>query len=93
MRITWSTWCGTDGLPHHQSVPPLGGGWGRLWGLAVGGLGIEPFLFSSDTTTRLLLGAIAVLLFAILVVMSILGEHGCPRTYAIPCIPPCQKRF
>ncbi|KAM6202238.1 C-type lectin domain family 2 member L [Rhynchocyon petersi] len=29
-----------------------------------------------DTTTRLLLGAIAVLLFAILVVMSILGECG-----------------
>ncbi|XP_059567929.1 C-type lectin domain family 2 member L isoform X1 [Myotis daubentonii] len=38
-----------------------------------------------DTTTRLLLGAIAVLLFAILVVMSILGEHGCRGIYAVQC--------
>lgn len=53
----------------------------RTWGLAVGcrggvgGRALNGFFLSSDTTTRLLLGAIAVLLFAILVVMSILGEH------------------
>lgn len=51
-----------------------GGGWGP---------GTEPFFFSPDTTTRLLLGAIAVLLFAILVVMSVLGEHGCSALHLI----------
>lgn len=51
-----------------------GGGWGQ---------GTEPFFFSPDTTTRLLLGAIAVLLFAILVVMSVLGEHGCSALHLI----------
>ncbi|XP_020755038.2 C-type lectin domain family 2 member L isoform X2 [Muntiacus reevesi] len=40
----------------------------------------------SDTTTRLLLGAIAVLLFAILVVMSILASKGC-----IKCEAPCPE--
>lgn len=39
-----------------------------------------------DTTTRLLLGAIAVLLFAILVVMSILASKGC-----IKCETPCPE--
>uniref|UniRef100_A0A8C0MB17 C-type lectin domain family 2 member L n=3 Tax=Canis lupus TaxID=9612 RepID=A0A8C0MB17_CANLF len=39
-----------------------------------------------DTTTRLLLGAIAVLLFAILVVMSILASKGC-----IKCEAPCPE--
>lgn len=47
------------------------------------GPGTEPFFFSPDTTTRLLLGAIAVLLFAILVVMSVLGEHGCSALHLI----------
>lgn len=51
-----------------------GDGWGP---------GTEPFFFSPDTTTRLLLGAIAVLLFAILVVMSVLGEHGCSALHLI----------
>uniref|UniRef100_G1TVV8 C-type lectin domain family 2 member L n=1 Tax=Oryctolagus cuniculus TaxID=9986 RepID=G1TVV8_RABIT len=46
----------------------------------------DPCLFSSDTTTRLLLGAIAVLLFAILVVMSILASKGC-----IKCEAPCPE--
>ena len=58
-------------------VVGLGGG--------VGGRVLNRFLLSSDTTTRLLLGAIAVLLFAILVVMSILGEHGCPSSVYTPC--------
>lgn len=66
--------------------------WDWLWGWVVGVWpGIEPCLSSSDTTTRLLLGAIAVLLFAILVVMSILGEHGCGSVYAVRCTPPCPK--
>ncbi|XP_028913718.1 C-type lectin domain family 2 member L [Ornithorhynchus anatinus] len=39
-----------------------------------------------DTTTRLLLGAISVLLFAILVVMSILASKGC-----INCQAPCPE--
>ncbi|KAL6049373.1 hypothetical protein STEG23_031990 [Scotinomys teguina] len=39
-----------------------------------------------DTTTRLLLGAIAILLFAILVVMSILASKGC-----IKCETPCPE--
>ncbi|XP_015443777.1 C-type lectin domain family 2 member L [Pteropus alecto] len=39
-----------------------------------------------DTTTRLLLGAIAVLLFAILVVMSVLASKGC-----IKCEAPCPE--
>lgn len=43
----------------------------------------DPFVFSLDTTTRLLLGAIAVLLFAILVVMSILGECACQSVSAM----------
>ncbi|XP_015428149.1 PREDICTED: C-type lectin domain family 2 member L [Myotis davidii] len=65
---------------------PTPGTWGWLRRLVVSGWpGIEPIFFSSDTTTRLLLGAIAVLLFAILVVMSILGEHGCRGIYAVPC--------
>ncbi|KAL0618278.1 C-type lectin domain family 2 member L [Plecturocebus cupreus] len=41
---------------------------------------------TGDTTTRLLLGAIAVLLFAILVVMSILASKGC-----IKCEAPCPE--
>eukprot|EP00071_Canis_lupus_P023803 XP_013975272.1 C-type lectin domain family 2 member L [Canis lupus familiaris] len=41
---------------------------------------------TEDTTTRLLLGAIAVLLFAILVVMSILASKGC-----IKCEAPCPE--
>lgn len=44
-----------------------------------------PFVFSLDTTTRLLLGAIAVLLFAILVVMSILGECQQPTPVRAVC--------
>lgn len=62
-------------VPPHKALAV--GTWGRHWGLETGRLvvaGTDPFVFSSDTTTRLLLGAIAVLLFAILVVMSILGE-------------------
>lgn len=65
-------------------------------GLAVGlGSGVDGwvltrFLLSSDTTTRLLLGAIAVLLFAILVVMSILGEHGCQTFTGVSVYTPCQ---
>ena len=51
--------------------------WGWQWERAVGMGHNQSLSLSSDTTTRLLLGAIAVLLFAILVVMSILGEHGC----------------
>ncbi|KAB1276365.1 C-type lectin domain family 2 member L [Camelus dromedarius] len=43
-------------------------------------------LYLIDTTTRLLLGAIAVLLFAILVVMSILASKGC-----IKCEAPCPE--
>lgn len=43
----------------------------------------DKFVFSLDTTTRLLLGAIAVLLFAILVVMSILGECACHSVSAV----------
>ncbi|XP_012877010.1 PREDICTED: C-type lectin domain family 2 member L [Dipodomys ordii] len=46
----------------------------------------EPWLGAGDTTTRLLLGAIAVLLFAILVVMSILASKGC-----IKCEAPCPE--
>nr|XP_031530388.1 C-type lectin domain family 2 member L [Vicugna pacos] len=48
--------------------------------------GTQPLSLSSDTTTRLLLGAIAVLLFAILVVMSILASKGC-----IKCEAPCPE--
>ncbi|VCW85688.1 unnamed protein product, partial [Gulo gulo] len=64
----------------------------RNWGLAVGrgggvgGWALNRFFLSSDTTTRLLLGAIAVLLFAILVVMSILASKGC-----IKCEAPCPE--
>lgn len=43
----------------------------------------DPFVFPLDTTTRLLLGAIAILLFAILVVMSILGECACQSVSAM----------
>ncbi|XP_012576529.1 PREDICTED: C-type lectin domain family 2 member L [Condylura cristata] len=69
--------------PAPQCLPVrLGAGEGA-WG---GGLVLTPFLFSSDTTTRLLLGAIAVLLFAILVVMSILASKGC-----IKCEAPCPE--
>ena len=53
--------------------------------------GNQPLSLSSDTTTRLLLGAIAVLLFAILVVMSILGEHGCQSTYAVQFLHTLSK--
>ncbi|EPY80685.1 C-type lectin domain family 2 member L [Camelus ferus] len=45
-----------------------------------------PLSWGADTTTRLLLGAIAVLLFAILVVMSILASKGC-----IKCEAPCPE--
>ena len=51
--------------------------WSWQWEWAVGMGHNQSLSLSSDTTTRLLLGAIAVLLFAILVVMSILGKHGC----------------
>ncbi|XP_025147414.3 C-type lectin domain family 2 member L isoform X2 [Bubalus bubalis] len=47
---------------------------------------LEPRCVGRDTTTRLLLGAIAVLLFAILVVMSILASKGC-----IKCEAPCPE--
>lgn len=91
----WARYIRRAPPPEHPAVGMWGAGGGCwLWRLVGSGrLGTEPFLFSSDTTTRLLLGAIAVLLFAILVVMSILGERGRRRTPAIPSIPPCQKRF
>uniref|UniRef100_A0A452Q7G6 C-type lectin domain family 2 member L n=1 Tax=Ursus americanus TaxID=9643 RepID=A0A452Q7G6_URSAM len=62
--------------------------WALVVGLGggVGGRVLNRFLLSSDTTTRLLLGAIAVLLFAILVVMSILASKGC-----IKCEAPCPE--
>ncbi|XP_060236142.1 C-type lectin domain family 2 member L isoform X1 [Meriones unguiculatus] len=44
-----------------------------------------------DTTTRLLLGAIAVLLFAILVVMSILGECACQSVSAMWLLHPWSQ--
>ena len=62
----------------------------RDLGLAAGA-GIQLLSLSADTTTRLLLGAIAVLLFAILVVMSILGEHGCQSIYAIRLLHTLSK--
>ncbi|EFB15709.1 hypothetical protein PANDA_002112 [Ailuropoda melanoleuca] len=46
----------------------------------------SPAREEGHTTTRLLLGAIAVLLFAILVVMSILASKGC-----IKCEAPCPE--
>lgn len=58
-----------------------------------GGPGTEPFLFSPDTTTRLLLGAIAVLLFAILVVMSVLGERGRSGLHLINHLYIKKKKF
>lgn len=69
-------------VPPHKALAV--GTWGPHWGLETGrqvAAGTDPFVFSLDTTTRLLLGAIAVLLFAILVVMSILGE--CARQSAV----------
>ena len=62
-------------VPSHKALAVRT--WGQHWGLETAqqvAAGTDPFVFSLDTTTRLLLGAIAVLLFAILVVMSILGE-------------------
>ena len=57
--------------------------WGWRWDWRWDGRwDVEPLSLLLDTTTRLLLGAIAVLLFAILVVMSILGEHACQSIYA-----------
>uniref|UniRef100_A0A2K5HF87 C-type lectin domain-containing protein n=1 Tax=Colobus angolensis palliatus TaxID=336983 RepID=A0A2K5HF87_COLAP len=57
----------------------VGWQWDRRWD-------VEPLSLLLDTTTRLLLGAIAVLLFAILVVMSILASKGC-----IKCEAPCPE--
>lgn len=72
--------------------------WGRRWGLETGRQVVSdtyPFVFSLDTTTRLLLGAIAVLLFAILVVMSILGECARQSVSAVHtcvcCVDQCAR--
>ncbi|KFO30130.1 C-type lectin domain family 2 member L [Fukomys damarensis] len=65
---------------------PFVTGWG-MGGLNSEGTGPKSCQFLPPyTTTRLLLGAIAVLLFAILVVMSILASKGC-----IKCEAPCPE--
>uniref|UniRef100_A0A8C5VE87 C-type lectin domain family 2 member L n=1 Tax=Microcebus murinus TaxID=30608 RepID=A0A8C5VE87_MICMU len=76
--------------PRAQAAPPEAGDRGPEGLLRRSGSGYEGSTSwkaaLEDTTTRLLLGAIAVLLFAILVVMSILASKGC-----IKCEAPCPE--
>lgn len=83
-------------IPPHKALAVRT--WGQHWGLETGqqvAAGTDPFVFSLDTTTRLLLGAIAVLLFAILVVMSILGECARQSVSAahtcVCCVDQCAR--